>query len=195
MNVRPHPRYTEFAYRLGRISPKPAAWSGVTFRSVNLEHAKPEEIISGEGSLRHGGRWNAPETFPVIYSSTRPGTAAEEAFQLATDYELAPDDLKPRVICGIDSDLARVVDLTGNSPGWLDLPQWLQEDFSAINGSGFETLCQAFGRAARNAGTSAVLVPSARVRDGVNLVIFRDRLRRTESIRVLGKNHLNKYLA
>ena len=99
------------------------------------------------------------------------------------------------MICGIVCDLARVLDLTSDVPGWLDLPQWLQEDFSAINDSGFETLCQAFGRAARNSGISGLLVPSARVPEGVNLVVFRDRLRRAESIRVLGAYELKKYLA
>ena len=66
MKVRPHPRYPEFVYRITRVSPSPAPWSGVTFRSVNLEHATPDDIISGQGSFLYGGRWNAPETFPVI---------------------------------------------------------------------------------------------------------------------------------
>ena len=60
--------------------------------------------------------------------------------------------------------LARVIDLTGNNlPGWLKLTNWMQEDFLHINDSGFETLCQAFGRAARNSMISAILCPSARV--------------------------------
>jgi RES domain-containing protein len=196
MNVRPNPRYAEFVYRLSRLSPKPAPWTGVTFRSVELEHATPNQILSGEGSVKYGGRWNAPETFPVIYSSIRPGTAVEEAFQLAADYELAPDDLKPRITCGIEWDLARVLDLTAtNLPAWLKVAEWMLENFSRINDSGFETLCQAFGRAARNSGISAILCPSVRVDDGVNLVAFRDRLRRGETMRLLAEDELSKYLA
>lgn len=196
MKVRPNPRYSEFVYRLGKISPKPAPWKGVTFRSVELEHASPEQILSGEGSLKFGGRWNASGSFPAIYSSTRPGTATEEAFQLAADYELAPDDLKPRITCGIDWDLARVLDLAGtNLPSWLMLKDWMREDFPRINDSGFETLCQALGRAARNCGLSALLCPSARVAGAVNLVVFRDRLRASETMRLLGEGELNKYLA
>lgn len=144
MNPRPNASYAEFVYRLGKISPKPAPWSGVTFRSVELEHALPEQILSGEGSLKYGGRWNAPGTFPVIYSSTRPGTAVEEAFQLADDYDMSPDDLKPRLTCGIEWNLSRVIDLTRSAlPAWLKLAEWMFEDFSGINRSGFETLCQA----------------------------------------------------
>ena len=196
MNVRPNARYAEFVYRLGKFSPKSAPWRGVTFRSVELEHASPEQILSGEGSLKYGGRWNAPETFPVIYSSTRPGTAVEEAFQLAEDYDLSPDDLKPRLTCGIEWNLSRVMDLTRSDlPAWVKLADWMQENFSRINGSGFETLCQALGRAARNSGLSAFICPSARITGGVNLVAFRDRLRMAETVRLLGEEELEKYLA
>jgi RES domain-containing protein len=196
MNVRPNPRYAEFAYRLRKSTLTPVAWKGSTFRSVELEYASPEQILSGEGSLKFGGRWNAPESFPVIYSSTQPGTAVEEAFQLAADYELAPDDLKPRITCGIEWNLSRVIDLTGGGlPAWLKLADWMQENFSRINESGFETLCQALGRAARNSGVSALISPSARVTGGVNLVVFRDRLRTAESMRLLGEEELTKYLA
>jgi RES domain-containing protein len=196
MNVRPHRRYAEFVHRIRTLSPAPARWAGLTFRSVELEHASPDEILSGQGSRRFGGRWNAPGTFPVIYSSTNPGTAIEEAFQLASDYELSPNDLKPRITCGIEWDLARVIDLTRKTlPAWLKPTKWIQEDFLRINDNGFETLCQAFGRAARNSMISAILCPSARVEGGVNLVVFRDRLRRDETMRLLGENELKNYLA
>ena len=196
MNVRPNPRYAEFVYRIGKISPKPAPWAGVTFRSVELEYATSKQILSGEGSFRFGGRWNAPKTFPVIYSSTQPGTAVEEAFQLAADYELTPNDLKPRITCGVEWNLSRVLNLAGaNLPGSLNLAKWMLEDFSRINDSGFETLCQAFGRAARNSGLNAIFCPSARVTDGVNLVVFPDRLRRGDTIRLLGEEELQKHLA
>ena len=152
--------------------------------------------MSGDGSLKFGGRWNAPGSFQVIYSSRRPGTAVEEAFQLAADYMLTPDDLKPRVTCGIQWDLSRVINLThGNLPNWLELADWMKENFSRINDRGFETLCQAFGRAARSSGAAALLCPSARVPDGINLVVFRDRLRATDAIRILGEEELKKYLA
>jgi RES domain-containing protein len=196
MNVRPHPRYAEFVHHIRTLSAAPARWAGVSFRSVELEHARPDKILSGEGSRRFGGRWNAPGTFSVIYSSTKPGTAVEEAFQLAADYELSPDDLKPRVTCGIECDLARVIDLTQkNLPSWLKPTKWMQEDFLRINDSGFETLCQAFGRAARNSMISAILCPSARVESAVNLVVFCDRLRRDETMRLLGEEELKKHLA
>jgi hypothetical protein len=100
------------------------------------------------------------------------------------------------VTCGIEWDLARVIDLTQkNLPSWLKPTKWMQEDFVRINDKGFETLCQAFGRAARNSMVSAILYPSARVEGGVNVVVFCDRLRRNEKMRLLGNDELNNYLA
>ncbi len=196
MNVRPNPRYAEFISRIRKMSPTPAPWTGVTFRSVELEHASPEQILSGEGSLKFGGRWNAPGSFAAIYSSTRPGTAIEEAFLLAADYMLAPEDLKPRVTCGIEWNLSQVIDLTrANLPSWMKVADWMKENFSRINDRGVDTLCQAFGRAARNSGAAALLCPSARVPEGINLVVFRDRLRVADTMRLLGEEELNKYLA
>src|SRR4051812_47112455 len=126
MRVRPNPRYTEFAHRIGR-RPNAVPWEGITFRSVQLEFATPAKVLSGRGSLLYGGRWNAPGTFPVIYSSTRPGTAVDESFHLAADFELSPNDLRPRVTCGIEWKLSSTIDLTrdGSVPGWLDLDAWL----------------------------------------------------------------------
>ena len=194
MKLRPNPRYAEFANHLRTMAPALSPWTGVTFRSVRLEHATPEKILSGEGSLRCGGRWNAPASFAVVYSSTRPGTAAEEAFRLASDFGLRPEELKPRLVCGIEWKLARVLDLMQPVlPDWLRLSDWMQEQFAQINDGGFETLCQAFGRASRNSGVSALLSPSLRATGGVNLVVFRDRLRKTEGMRLLGEDELKRH--
>jgi RES domain-containing protein len=196
VKVRSHVRYAEFASRFGRSSLRPAPWKGVTFRSVALEFAKADQLISGEGSRICGGRWNAPGSFPAVYSSTKPGTAADEAFQLAADFQLSADDIKPRVICGIEWQLSSVVDLTGTHlPSGMELGTWLQEDFVKINHGGAETLCQGFGRAARSCGVAGMFCPSARVKNGVNLVVFPDRLRKNDRVRVLGKEELTKYLA
>jgi RES domain-containing protein len=167
----------------------------VTFRSVALEYATPAHIVSGEGSLRHGGRWNAPGLFPVIYSSRKPGTATDEAYRLAEQFDLSPDNIKPRIICGIEWELSAVIDLTAKQlPEWLEVTAWLEEEFETINDTGNETLCQAFGRAARNVGVAGMFCPSARVTSGVNLAVFADRLARNDKMRVLGKSELEKHL-
>ncbi len=80
----------------------------------------------------------------------QPGTAVDEAYQLATDFDLSPDDIKPRVTCGIHWELSSVIDLTIDGlPSWLEVANWLKEDFEKINDAGNETLCQAFGRGSK----------------------------------------------
>jgi len=196
VDVRPHPRYRELLYRLRSIARKAPPANGVAFRSVEFEYARAADILSGEGSFRAGGRWNAPGSFPVIYSSTRPGAAVEEAFQLASEFDLAEADLRPRVICGVRWELSAVLDLTAiQLPGWINLENWMKEDYRAINDRGIESLCQAFGRALRNLGVTAILCPSARVENAVNLVVFRDRLRRKDMIRLISEDDVKKYFA
>jgi hypothetical protein len=41
---------------------------------------------------------------------------------------------------------------------------------------------------------SAILCPSARVEGGVDLAVFRDRLRRNEKMRLLREDKLKNYL-
>src|SRR5438309_11148954 len=95
------------------------AWSYFSFNRFGLRFSG---ICAQRGGKSKGG-WPLECTrgFSAVYSSTRPGTAVEEAFQLAADFQLAPDDLKPRITCGIEWELSSVLDLTV-----ADLPAWLK---------------------------------------------------------------------
>gem|GEM_PF-5121778 len=65
MKVRPNPRYKEFVVRLPPLFAHMTPWRGITFRSVDLAYASPAHMLSGEGSLKAGGRWNAPGLFQL----------------------------------------------------------------------------------------------------------------------------------
>jgi len=54
--------------------------------------------------------------------------------------------------------------------------------------------CQAFGRAAHALGAKALLVPSARVPGGMNLVYFPQSLARGSQVELLGEHDLNRWL-
>jgi hypothetical protein len=54
-------------------------WSGVIFRSVSPRYARVADVVSGYGSYRAGGRWNAPGIY-AIYGGIEPGLAADESF-------------------------------------------------------------------------------------------------------------------
>lgn len=195
MMLRENPLYPEFAAHAERAVADCREWQGVTFRSVEMGFAKENSLLAGEGSFRAGGRWNAPGMLAAIYSSLRPGTAADEAFRLASRFGLASTEISPRVIVGIEWRLNRVLDLTRtDAPEWVKLPDWLAEDFRAINRQGWETLAQAVGRAAFAAGIEALLAPSAVVAGGTNLVVFKAVPAAAVSGRVLGTGELERYL-
>lgn len=193
--MKPNPLYGIFRAALEQAQEHVRPWKGVAFRSVELGFAKQPHLLSGDGSWEAGGRWNAPKLFRAIYCSLRPGTAVEEAFALAEGFGLAGGELRPRVTVGLEWDLPKVLDLIrAPLPETRDLSAWLKEEFDRINRRGFETVAQAFGRAAWKRGLSGLIVPSARVPGGVNLVVFGDAVREGKTVRVLGGAELARYL-
>jgi len=63
-----------------------------------------------------------------------------------------------------------------------------------MNAQGRETMGQALGRALFDARVEGFRVPSARVADAINLVIFPDKLRRTSRQQVLEETELKTWL-
>lgn len=157
----------------------PIAFEGKVFRSVAPAYA----ALSGEGARLHGGRWNPPSSFPVIYTSLDTGTAVLEVTRTAMRIGLLETDLLPRVLMTIRTKLGRVLDLS--DPEVLRkaalTPSVLTDDDVRI--------CQAIGDAANYLGFEAVLAPSAAA-PGRTLAIFPNRLRASSSLEIVGKEIL-----
>ena len=73
---------------------------------------------------------------------------------------------------------------------WLELDRLLAEDWHKVNDAKHESQSQAFGRAAHDIGAEALLVPSARVAGGMNLVYFPQSLGRGSKVEIFGENDL-----
>ena len=71
--------YNDFRAVLSQNEELFGPWSGIIFRSVSPQYARPGDILSGYGSYQAGGRWNAPGIY-AIYGSLEPGLAADEYF-------------------------------------------------------------------------------------------------------------------
>ena len=133
-----------------------AHWYRAVFRT------RRRSILTMEGALLSGGRYNAAEEFGALYLSETPeGCAAEMARRPA-----APQDY---IVGSIRVTLGRICDLTdeglladlGLTSNQLKVNDW--------------TDMQVLGKLVREAGFEAILVPSA-AGDFNNLVIFMDRL-------------------
>jgi RES domain-containing protein len=171
------------------------SWSGVVFRSVPLEFAKPAQIVDGQGAMKSGARWSPPR-IRALYCSLNPGTAAEESMRLFEAAGLKRAAIKPRLIVGIRYKLQAVINLPKliGAIQDADLSELVSEEWQKINVQGRETMGQALGRALFDARVEGFLVPSARVPDAVNLVVFPGNLRPTSRQDVLEKTELTTWL-
>jgi RES domain-containing protein len=166
------------------------SWSGVIFRSVSPRYARPTDIVSGDGSYRAGGRWNAPGIH-AIYGSIEPGLAADESFNfLLQHFGWQNREIPPRMVVAIRVSLQAILDLTNPASvlHQLNLEESLRENWRQMNGEQKESRSQALGRAVAELG-EGILAPS-RIRKGKNLVIYPRSLRPGSRIEVLGEADL-----
>lgn len=198
MKPAPNPRYDAFLVELQNLGRPFSKWRGILFRASCLPYAQTAKLLDGKGSLTHGGRWSAAGTFSVVNLSTAQEAAIAESGASFTYYNFAPSDVRPKVILAVRANFSKVLDLVApkslRTKTWLELDKLLAEDWHKVNDAKHESQSQAFGRAAHAIGAEALLVPSARVPGGMNLVYFPQSLARGSKVEILGENDLNRWL-
>ncbi len=198
MRIKANPKYDSFMAELRLARGRLSKWRGVAFRAAPLEFARLAKLLDGRGGLQRGGRWLAPGVGCVVNLSTTQETAIGESSANFTYYNFASRDVKPKVIVAVRLKLNKVFDLTDprnfSSSPWLPLKEFLAEDWRKTNDHGLESQSQVFGRAARDTGAEALLVPSARVSGGINLVYFPEVLVRASRTEILGEEELARWL-
>ena len=138
------------------------AYVGETFRHMA---ARWNEPLSGEGARIRGGRFNPPDSFPVLYlCTTRPCTVAE-LHHLGNRLVIDVDGLLPRVLFRYETSLDKVLDLTSDET--LD---HLGVITAQITGAD-HTITRQIGESAHATGSQAIRAPSATGVDQV-LAVF-----------------------
>lgn len=130
--------------------------------------------MTGEGSRRHGQRWNPPG-LAAVYFSLDHLTAYLEATAHYRYYGIRPEDQLPLVAVAVDIKLGRVLDLRlpkVASSLQLNLVQILGEDWHAANQRREEAVTQAIGVAAAGAALNGLILPSVQAPETANLVAF-----------------------
>ncbi|HEY6608002.1 MAG TPA: RES family NAD+ phosphorylase [Candidatus Limnocylindria bacterium] len=143
----------------------PIAWKGAVLR----HHAPRYGALDGEGARVNGGRWNPPESFPVVYTALDRATVDAEIDRLARRSGLSVESLLPRRLSRIDADLTKVLDLTDRAVRrrlGVTLALLTADDWGAT---------QRIGQAAQFLGFEAILAPGAD--GGTTLAMFGDALR------------------
>ncbi len=149
----------------------------ITFASVGYRHQAPGfDARSGEGARRFGGRFNPPRSFPVIYLCLTKHCVEAELTHQAVRQGVQVEDLLPRELWSVATDLGKILDLT---------------DISVLASTGLgpadlvrpgHAFTQEIGEAAHERGVQAIKSPSATGVDDV-LALFPDNLR-SETLRV-----------
>lgn len=172
----PHPRRESWRHTLGLHPELYQPFRGHGFRFGSPDYLRADQLLSGVGSAKAGGRYNAPGSFPAVYTSTTDITAMHERGARARHYGLPEDLLKPAIFMAVEFNLVAVLDLCDDEVRatlgvtLADLcggQHWRSEQ-----AAGREALTQGLGWAAFAAGAEGLLVPSAEVAAGVNLVFF-----------------------
>lgn len=168
-----------------------APYSGCVYRIVADRWR--DSPLSAIGSVRSGGRYNGPNSFPVLYCADSQLTAMMEVEALfaTSDGQLKGVPRNPDLVLTIECVLSRVLDLTTES-FFRELGTSRNELLSLspsrfiLNARGEETPTQRLGAACSFSGNiSAIKVPSAAHPQGFCLDIFIDSLIVGERLSIL----------
>jgi len=166
-------------------------FSGFVYRVIAERHR--DSALSTIGSIRSGGRYNAPNTFPVLYCADSQITSLleVEALFATADGQLKGAARDPDLVLSLRCELTRVLDLT-NESFLRELGTTRNELVSLIpsrfilNARGEITPTQTLGAACSFSGRiSAIKVPSAANLDGYCLDILPDSLLAGENVTIL----------
>ena len=170
------------------------AYSAPTFRVIADRWR--ETPMSAIGAFERGGRYNAPRTFPLLYTADSQLTALLETEALFTtaDGRLRGTARDPDLILTLECSLQRVLDLTVPEL-YSDLGTSYEELVSAVpsrfilNARNKPTPTQQLGSACfRSERISAIKAPSAQNAKGFCLNILIESLVEGERVAILDQS-------
>jgi RES domain-containing protein len=146
-----------------------------------------EDLLSGESSRRHGGRWNPAGLFPAVYAWLSPKAALEEQYARCRRAGLPMSASGPFVVVAIRVSLSRLVDLQNDTTitqvFGVTIETLRNIDWLEALRQGEEPVTHVISRTAREAGCEGLLVPSESTFDGTGIVLFPDRLGAPDSVK------------
>jgi RES domain-containing protein len=162
--MHPHPAFDTIKTALELILPGANRFRGVLYRACDPIYANTNDLLTGDGSRKVGGRWNPPGDIATIYLSQSVEGAIGESLGLPTHYGFDPAKRLPLTLVAVDAELESVLDFTDagirKSLG-VTLAALLRCEWRNENAVGDEALPQAIGRAAFQLGVHGIIVPSA----------------------------------
>ena len=152
-----------------------------------MEYANRHDLLAGVGSRTLGGRWTPPGQFRAVYGCLEPETAMAESLANYRELGIPVSQTMPLVFIAVVVKVQEVLDLTaGRVQARLGIStrKMIAVHWQSQQDRGDESLTQALGRVAWEEKLEGILVPSARRRGAMNIVLFPSRRRRGSSWRV-----------
>jgi RES domain-containing protein len=174
--------------------PSAKAMAETVYRSSSPKYSTEADLLTGEGSKRHGGRWN-PIEITVVYASLSPETAMAETLAHNRYFGIPIEDVMPRTFVALHVHLHAVLDFREGQVRQrlqVSLDRILTVDWRMEAKAGLQPITQAIGRAGFEIGLEGLIVPSAADPRGDNLVVFPDNLHANSKIQVLNPDRLVK---
>lgn len=192
--MHPHPKTKQLKSGLKKLLSSARPWEGAIYRFVEVGYSNRDDLVSGAGARKHGGRWNPPR-FNCVYGSLDPTTAQEESYAAYDKYGIPRSKMSPRVRVAINLKLQHVLDLS--TPAALKTLGVSRKELAAVDweaemNAGDEALTQAIGRLAFDEELEGIIVPSSRTVGGKNLVLFPGRRLAGSSWKIAGAKELPK---
>lgn len=178
--------------RLTRLLPAAGAFAETVYRSSTPRYANESDLLTGEGSKRHGGRWN-PMGITVVYAALTRETAMAETLAHCRYYGIPLEDAMPRTFLAMAVSLQAVLDFRQGVVRQrlqVSLDRIVQVDWRKEVREGLEPITQALGRAALEVGLEGMIVPSAADPKGHNLLVFPENGQPGSAIRLLHPERL-----
>jgi RES domain-containing protein len=152
----------------------PERFDGEAFR----HHDPSRNSLSGAGARTFGGRWNPPESFPVLYTGLTAEVVEAEFARMASLQGRRVGDFLPRTFVRYRVALSKVLDLRS-----AESREVVRLSDSDIWGDD-RVRCQVIGEAAHYLAFEAILAPSATA-VGDTLSVFMDRIGGESSVEVV----------
>jgi len=188
-----HPAHQGFLVALRRVLPAAIAFHGNLYRACDPTYANTRDLLTGEGSRKRGGRWNAPGGPATVYLAQSVDGAIAESLGLPSHYGFDPAKRLPLTLVAVDTELQVVIDFTDpvvRNTLSVTLAAMNGCDWRNENAAGREAITQALGRAAFDVGAQGIIVPSPVKRSIKNLNAFPANLGGAGRLRICGAEKL-----
>jgi RES domain-containing protein len=163
-------------------------WEGNVVRQAAPKWMSTPYRMTGAGAVLIGARWSVRGLMPTVYASTDPATLSAEALYKALRRGWQESDFHPLLTVGMYWKLELLLDL--REPFTLRALRLTYEDIAGVDweneqANGREPVTQAIARAVFERQAEGLIVPSARRKEGINIVYFPTHRRKDSIIHVL----------